>query len=160
MKDTGFVECLNKSKIAANHVIKFLEQNGYNVVDLQNNKDFYKKDIDLKLTDDDNNEIFVEVKTDFYKRKQNVCVETISNCTTNKPGWIHYTQADYIMFYLSLFRELYVIKTDELKDLITNNEYPKKYTETTDKNKNITYFGEIVLVPLDDLEQKANKIIL
>lgn len=161
MKDTSFVKCLNKSKVAAEHVIKFLESKGYNVEDLQENREFYKKDIDLKLIDKDNKEIFAEVKTDFFARKKNVCVETVSNCNTNKPGWLYYTEADYIMFYLAMFRELYVIKTDELKDLINTKDYEKRYTETTDKNNNTQYFGEIVLVPIDDLkESNAEKYIL
>ena len=160
MKDTSFVRCLNKSKNAANRLISYIKRNGYEVEDLQNNRDYYKKDIDLLIKDKEDRDIYVEVKTDFYDYKKNVCVETISNINTNKPGWIHYTEAEYIIYYLVNFSEIYVIKTEDLKELITTNDYEKKYTETTDKKNREIYFGEILLMPITDLETKSRKYII
>lgn len=110
-----------------------------------------EKGHDIVCTTKDNSIKKIEVKRDFWidkyeddfksrKATNNICVEIWSNFIYGNPGWINYSDADYI-FYLGN-ENLYILDTTKLKiitDMIVNYGEAKKTEPSLKKgvNKNL-----------------------
>lgn len=78
-------------------------------------------------------------------------VETMKNVEQNKKGWLYYTQAKYIIYWIEPLEKFYIIVTKELQDQVfKNNWINTKPTKTTYINK--YYTTENIVLQWSDLD--------
>ena len=104
-----------KGKRSEDKAAKFLANQGYNVYDMSDDKEYRKKDIDFIL-EKDGVQTTLEVKNSSSAKYGTVWIEDVLNIKKNKPGWIHYCQADYLAAVGKGM--MYFYKTDEMLDYI------------------------------------------
>jgi hypothetical protein len=119
MANLNFKEDLELASVGERTVKKFLEKKGC-IFDSFN----YDGKYDLKMLKN-NALVTYEVKTDFKCAPLfdtgNLFIEY--ECR-NKPSGISISQSDWFVTYFIYFNELWFIKTNNLKDLIANNDFP------------------------------------
>lgn len=128
MAEYNFVEDITQGEKGELVIREFLESNGY--VFVSDNKD-YRYDLEMSLPVDKGGSLVkistFEVKTDVYclphSDTNNLFVEF--ECRGKDSG-INVTEADYYVNYYPYLKEVWFIKTDKLKKLITNNEFEVK----------------------------------
>lgn len=95
-----------------------------------------------------------EVKNDSYtKETGNLCLELWSHKPLKKEGWVKYTKADYIIYFISE-KEYYKIPTQQLRDYINNPEKIKGKRIVSGWGKG-NYNVENLLVPVKELNLKV-----
>jgi hypothetical protein len=116
----------NEDLVLGNHgeiVIKeFLETKGCEFINLNDNNQY-----DLKMKKN-NNEITYEIKTDVLVAPiydtGNIFIEYESR---GKKSGISVTKSDWFVTYFKYLKEIWFIKSETLKNLIQNNEFPIFY---------------------------------
>lgn len=97
------------------------------VIDLRDDKEAQKKDIDYKVFYKDGRECLVEVKTDKWAhRTGNIPFEMYSH---NNPGCFARTESDFIFFVVAMTGMIYVIDSRKFK------EYANRLLENGEKLK-------------------------
>lgn len=140
----------NKFNIGEYVIKQYLQEDcGETVIDVSKNKDYWVQDVDF-LAVKGNRTTKIEVKYDnnlnYY---QSFFIELLSNVDKMKPGWIDYTKADYIFYFDTVSYMCYVMKPDDLRQWISNNEYNVKYCR---KDGYKSSSGAIV--PIDSYEKQ------
>lgn len=117
---------------------------GYGFKNIKYNNDYRW---DICITDTSNNKVsYFEIKTDVYKIDTgNMAIEIRYR---GRPSGISKTKAEYFIYYYRDSGNMYVIKCDELKDLIKQNIEKLKVVMGGDDNQ-----SELVLI---DREQYAD----
>jgi hypothetical protein len=99
----------------------------------------------------------VEYKTDFRAmRSGNVFLETVSQDTNNKAGWLYTSKADYLLFYIPYpCFELYLARMETIRrqSLWWEKRYPKGGA------KNPGYSSRGILVPLTEFENYCDVVL-
>ena len=94
-----------------------------------------------------------EVKNDSWtKDTGNLCIELWSHKQLKNPGWIKYTKADYIIYFISE-TEYLKIKTEDIKNYINNPEKMKGKRIVSGWGKG-NYNVENVLIPYTEFTNK------
>lgn len=110
-----FMADLKRGKQGEALVAKAFRDMGYEVTDVSNNSDYWKKDIDL-LIDDNGTERSIEVKSDWNMSKTgNVVLENYKVYEKDKEGWFQYTEASHLAFVDMKNRIAYICRTSELR---------------------------------------------
>ena len=121
----GFVSDLKRGKQGEDLVSNFFATTmNCKVEDLALNKEYFAKDIDLRIIEDMGNgrSHTIEVKTDWNMiTTGNVVLEMHKIKDPNKKGWFHYTEADYLAFVDIHSKLGYICRTQELKDYVLLN---------------------------------------
>ena len=103
-------------------IINFLESKGCNYVDSNNDNKY-----DLKMITN-GKETTYEIKTDVFIAPiydtGNIFIEYESR---GKASGISVTQADWFVTYFKYLKEIWFIKSETLKQLISENEFPVFY---------------------------------
>ncbi len=116
---------------------------------------YQRRGID-RLAVEGEDEYTLEYKADSKVFKTgNFFLETVSQDTSNKPGWVYYSEADYIVYFLPTVKQLWFIKTATLKNNI--EDWKQKYPIKSCKNKTYSSYG--VLVPRGIIFSIVNRII-
>jgi len=118
MANLNFKQDLNLSKTGEIEIKTFLEKKGLTFV---SSNDDNKYDLIMRK---DNKEISYEIKTDFKCAPLfdtgNIFVEF--ECR-NHPSGISVTQSDWFVTYFIYLKELWFIKSEKLKTLISQNNF-------------------------------------
>ncbi|MEK6829894.1 MAG: hypothetical protein AABY15_07275 [Nanoarchaeota archaeon] len=96
-------------------VINFYSKKGYKLIATCNDKKF-----DLLLQGLNRSPLKIEVKTDSYKDTGNMAIEVESR---GSASGLMVTEAEYFVTLFRFNNELWIIKTDDLKELITSNNF-------------------------------------
>lgn len=112
-------------------ITKYLESTGYKVMNVEGDREYQKKDIDILIEKSGIN-LSVEIKGDSYYPK-NFYIEEISNVNKNTPGCLLYTESDYIFYYFIKYKELYIIDTKEFQNWYKLNKDSGKLKEINTK---------------------------
>lgn len=117
----------NKFNIGEYVVKQYLQNEcGETVIDVSKNKDYWIQDVDF-LAVKGNRTTKIEVKYDNnINTYHSFFIELLSNVSKQKPGWIDYTKADYIFYLDTVSYICYVMKPQDLRQWISNNEYKVK----------------------------------
>jgi hypothetical protein len=119
MANLNFRQDLKLGNEGEESVIKFLETKGLKYISSNNDNKY-----DLKMGNDEN-EITYEIKTDVKCAPLfdtgNIFIEFESR---GKPSGIQITQADWFVTYFKYLNELWFIKSEKLKELIKENDFP------------------------------------
>ena len=120
MKDT-----CKFSKEGTQQIINYLYRRPdiLDIVNVEDNEEYRKKDIDLLWRRLKNNVEMVhtvEIKVDNYFNSGNYFFETISNMTRNTPGCFMYSEAEYFFYYFPK-KELHVISLKMVREWFIQN---------------------------------------
>lgn len=124
---TNFNNDNKTGKIGEAAVIDALTILGHKVVDVSNDEDYQKLDIDLLLCRNGQTTT-LEVKNDVRSNTTgNVYIETYcqENYSRGGQGWYHYCQARYIAFVQMRKQKAHIILFDDLVNLIDTHNYNK-----------------------------------
>ena len=121
----NFIYDKKRGKIGEQKVADFFIQQGCSVIDVSENADFQKLDIDLIVDDE-----FVEVKTQSSINKNNkITLELETNYGDELfvQGWFNYTESNILVFYDRVSETAYHINTNELKNIYQEYKDRKEY---------------------------------
>lgn len=123
--ENKFQKDLKVGNIGEEVIFEFLKGNiaTRTIVDVRHDKFFQDLDIDF-IQETLQSEIRkIEVKTDTLAHKTgNLAYEHTSNKYYNTIGCFEKTKADYIFYYLTETKELYILHTESLRCFIANNK--------------------------------------
>ncbi len=113
-KEQSFLKMKSKGKKGESAVKDYYLKNGHNVIDVSEDNEFQKMDIDFII---DGN--FVEVKTQSSINKSEKIVLEIETEYYNslvKKGWFNSTEANILLFYDIENNIAYTVDTKELRE--------------------------------------------
>lgn len=167
MNKFSFEEQLKRGKKFEKMVISFLNKKYRDKVYLDvSDKDAFKDiDVDalqIDLIDDKNRVNLIEIKCDETEYKScNLFVENISCKRLNTNGWLKKTKADYICYFFTKWKEMYMIPIDVLRYVVNNYIFESR--EAYDEHKtSVGYiipayiFDEYKVSGIDDLITKVD----
>lgn len=145
-----FSNDLKQGQIGERLVALYLKQKGFDVINFSNEKNY---DI---LTLYKGKEKSFEVKTDLWeyfnkKITNNLFIEVSCN---SKPSGISSSKADYFVYLLPETGYMYMIKMEELRDLIRFNNF-RKSTQSGDGGRSVGY-----LLNRDEVKEHFNIVKL
>ena len=113
-----FQQQLQVGKKGEEVVAEFMRNRNHKVIDVSNDVEYQKKDIDFLLENQEGQKCAIEVKTDYKIQKTgNFFFEsTYHKDWGDSSGWLDYCEADYICVLAAKEGKLYILKYD--KDLI------------------------------------------
>jgi hypothetical protein len=131
----SFKDTAKVGKWAVEVIKQFLEQEGKQVEDVQDCKEWQPLDVDLLV-----NGQRVEVKGDRYRNTGNLYIETEYN---GKPGCMLFTKSDYLVYYFVNDGRALLIPTKPLQDWVADNvhKYPSHSPRTPSGNKLVGSLG-------------------
>lgn len=148
----NFQEQLNdpRQKEGCNKVKRILQDDGLEVIDVSENREYFESGIDLIIKWPDSIET-IDVKTDFQAHMTgNIPVELMEIVPKNgiiKEGWI-YKNLDYIYYYIYHTKEIKKLSMQKLRELTFNKAW-RGYASHHDKP--FPYYTLGVLIPLEEL---------
>lgn len=120
-----FQQDLRTGSIGEESVLQFLKvsKSTKNIMDVRYDKFFQELDVDF-IQETHNNEFRkIEVKTDTMAHiTGNLAYEHTSNKYYNTIGCFEKTKADYIFYYLTENKNLYILHTETLRSYIHTNK--------------------------------------
>lgn len=130
----GFDEVAQVGTDANREVVQYLEslKETIQVIDVQDDEFFQKKDIDLLYlfkTKNDVRLMKIEVKGDRQHKSGNYFLETVSNVDKGTEGCFMYSEADYFFYYFVETKELNIIPLQDARTWFIANMFefePKK----------------------------------
>lgn len=126
--------------------------------DLSDDPAWWPKDIDISAEMDSGETVTYEIKTDRYT-SGNIFYETVSNVEHNVPGCMVKSEADFLLYYFTETRELYIIKFPEYKAWFDKNKakFKKKELKNIDKKRKGTYTSVGYTIPKKFLEENFSE---
>ena len=143
-------ENIKRAKQASHDIEKWLNNfdSITNIRNVENIKEFQKKDIDLLFKTQTGKITSVEIKGDTYHKTGNFFFETKSNVGKDTPGCFMYTEADYLFYYFIVPKTLYILPMPETREWFVNNKlkFRKSYTKTAVKGRHYKTEGRLVQI--------------
>lgn len=121
MLKNNFKNDLERGKVGEEIVKSFLGDLDWvtDLNDVRDDKEYQKQDIDFVVK----TSYSIEVKTDSLAHiTGNLAYEYISNKNYNSVGCFEKTKSDYIYYYLTESKELYIIDTIMLQQYVSENK--------------------------------------
>lgn len=139
---------LDIAKQASQDIEKYLRslEETVEVVNVENDKRFQKKDIDLLWIYIVRGKEYmkkIEIKGDRYAHTGNFFIETVSNREKNTPGCFMYTEADYIYYYFVDNNELNVIPVEKSREWFIENMYRFEEKMLSTKVGDVGYYTSL-----------------
>lgn len=124
MKDHEFSKSTLIGEMGEKRIMEFVKSLSFieDIKDVSKDKQFQSLDIDLVAKLKDNSIKSIEIKTDTYDTG-NLFYETMSCVETNSIGCMEKTEADLIFYYFIKTKELYILRTKELRKWFHNKKY-------------------------------------
>ena len=145
-----FLKAKQKGKTGETAVIEHYKNNGCNVIDVSEDREFQKIDVDLIIDGD-----FVEVKTQkslSEREKITLELETEYYNSLIKQGWFYSTEANILIFYDNVNNIAYSVDTKELRDFYIKNRYSKDIDiHSFDEKHKVS---QLVFIPIDLLKKQ------
>ncbi|MEI4282541.1 hypothetical protein [Tetragenococcus halophilus] len=131
------------------------------VMDVRDDRNYQKIDVDYQVRMANGTELGVEVKTDSYK-SGNIFYETVSAEEVASRGCLDKTQADYLFYYFINLDRLYILNMSAYRNFV---QYYQSYFDTQGFRKELknyrannadTYTSIGYAIPLSFLHSHAN----
>lgn len=156
MKTHDFRESIKVGQKGEELIKNYLRQNTkiQDIQDVSNNPTYQKDDIDLVVTFTNGKTGTIEVKTDRYT-SGNIFYETVSNKEYGVPGCMVKSKADFLFYYFTETRELYIMDFAKYKNWFDNNihNFRKKELKNIDRKRTSTYTSIGYTIPKSYLEE-------
>lgn len=147
-----FEELLEPIKSGEHEAKQLLRENGYRVKDVSNDSRYFKKDIDLLVSDEEDT-YSIEVKWDNVIAKSgNLFIEFYCSHSADLKGWFSFCQADYLMYGDAVNGIFYIYRVNELKEFIENNKEAFQVRAVKEVTSCNAYESKGYLVPLSAVE--------
>lgn len=126
MSKHSFMSQMEKAKRGERLVENYLNEKGWTVTDVSDNKEYQVIGVDF-LTEKDGESRQIEVKLDtVINRTGNFFIEIVGYQEQGKPGWFETSEADYI-FYIDAATDIaYVFKVEDMREYLQNNYAPRR----------------------------------
>ena len=111
-----------KYSYKANVLNAYYKYSGFKYIQVITDLETQKKGIDKVLYYGKDKRVTIDEK----KRRTNyddLLVETMKNVERNKKGWLYYTQADYIVYWIEPLKKFYVLEFKKLQEIIFQNNW-------------------------------------
>jgi len=120
----NFADSIKVGKKGENIVYDWLmsRESVKNVIDVSDDRDYQKKDIDYIVQFHKGKNVSIEIKCDTYYHTGNFFLELISNDNKGTEGCLIYTEADYLFYFFDKVNILYIIPVKELQQWISENK--------------------------------------
>ncbi|MEK7328958.1 MAG: hypothetical protein AAB217_27245 [Chloroflexota bacterium] len=127
------------------------------VVNVENNHDFQKADIDLIWVSRRGTDT-IEIKADRWQDTGNFFFETESNKEKGTPGCFLYTEANYIFYYFVKPRLLYILPMPQTREwfLANKDRFEERETTTPVGDGHYTTVGR--LVPIETVVSEVPEV--
>ena len=154
----GFEKQLEVGKKANREIVKYLKSLSHTlaVIDVEEDKMFQEKDIDLIYIFLKNKKIMVEtieIKGDMQEKTGNFFMETVSNKEKKTKGCFLYSEADYFFYYFINTNELNVIPLKKARKYVIAHFSEFKMREVQTKVGGSFYESQGLLVPKGQLSK-------
>lgn len=152
-----FQELLEPIHAGEQELKDYLRANDLKVIDVSDNPQYFKKDIDL-FVEQDGRKIGLEVKWDkCISYTGNMYIETLSDIEKRKDGWFNFCVADFLCYGDSVNQLYYIIALDDLHAYIDEHkeELKKRTAKDYGKNGEVTKLSLGYLVPIADFPKKT-----
>jgi len=162
LKQYDMTSTMAVSDIGVQVSVRYLKDvlNYSEVLYVDKNKAFQKKDIDLIAVKEDEFGIMgstIEVKTDRYTTG-NLFFETISNIQTGSPGCLMYSEADFLHYYFTGYKQLYIMDLRLFREWVLANRHRYKPRNTSTGNDfGMFYTSEGIPIPLRDIRKNFSQ---
>ena len=123
---------------------EYLKNNGWNFIDVSNNKDFQKKDIDF-VVEKNEKSFTIDVKTDNFSTG-NFFIETKKNEGKNSLGCIFSTEANFWWYIFLPAKQLYIFRPSVMIEHMENNSFREVGHGTTVGSGGYTSKGQLVAI--------------
>lgn len=136
MKIHNFKNSWEASIQGTNIVIEWMKNlpNLIELIDVQNDPFYQKKDIDFIIKRKPCIEHHIEIKVDsYFYKSNNIFWETMSNIERNNVGCFMYSQATHFYYYFFPGDVLYIFETTPTRQWFIKNKH--RFTKKTLKNK-------------------------
>lgn len=147
-QDNAFIKAKQKGKKGETAVIEHYKNNGCDVIDVSEDKEFQKIDVDLIIDGD-----FVEVKTQkslAEREKITLEIETEYYNSLIRKGWFHSTEANILIFYDNTNNIAYSVDTKELRDYYIKNRHSDLLESHNFEEKHKV--SQLVFIPIELLK--------
>ena len=154
INENSFYNSKRKGKKGESAVKEYYTNNGHNVIDVSEDKEYQKIDVDFIIDGD-----FVEVKTQkSIPEQQKITLEIETEYYNNiiRQGWFHSTEANFLIFYDNTNNIAYTVNTDELRQLYNDYRYSKEidcYLYDEEKKT-----SKLVYIPIELLKNKLKSL--
>lgn len=137
---------LKKGRYAELKFMGYLDKCDISYTDVGKVRMYQKMDIDL-VVHQDTSDIDIEIKSDETIHKYgNLAIETISSRNIWSDGWIHYTKAKWLLFYVPQEDIFYQFLVKDIKKYMKENSCREVNAGT----------GKCKLIPIKSLIQYIN----
>ena len=146
--DNSFIKAKQKGKKGETAVIEHYKNNGCDVIDVSEDKEFQKIDVDLIIDGD-----FVEVKTQkslSEREKITLELETEYYNSLIRKGWFYSTEANILIFYDNTNNIAYSVDTKELRDYYIKNRHSELLESHSFDEKHKV--SQLVFIPIELLK--------
>ena len=128
----------NRTNIGEILVYNHLTSNGYNVLDVSKDQQYWTQDIDF-IAFKGGRTIKIEVKYDSWiNSTRNMFIELLSDVDKNKCGWIDYCKADYLYYVDANSKVCYIVSVDDVRDYLSKYDFRTK--DCIDRNSRGTIY--------------------
>ena len=146
-----FYETNRIGKTGETAITEYYESRGIPVVDVSNDKEYQKKDIDLLINGQP-----VEVKTgQKIPQYQEIAVELVSNDSPDRwrDGWLNTSEAEVIIYYSPQEKKMYQLSLPELRQYVNDNKDRLKQRRVyVNEYDDIQKPSILAFVPIEELE--------
>lgn len=162
MKTYDFDGRYDVSKVAVDKVNDYLLtlEETLEIINVEDDRAFQEFDIDLvQIINSD--VINIEVKADTYT-SGNFFFETVSNSAKGTEGCFMYTRADYLYYYFTKSRLVYILPMPSTREWFINNidRFTSKELATKKGNK-VLYHSYGYPIPIKDvIKEVANVMVV
>jgi hypothetical protein len=142
----NFSDCLKKGKTSELLAEKWFDRNHYKYINLTDNKEYQKKDIDYMV--DGLGTIEVKNNINFALKGIQENFMWIELSVDNKLGWWYLTEADFFLFfYYDNSKFVFIPNTEKFRQFVNNKIETADHTENSyyrfDYKKDYRYNGVI-----------------
>lgn len=141
----NFYKDLQTGKRGERLVKTALEARNHTVIDLSDDREAQRKDIDLLLVNPQQQRTTLEIKNDVRSESTgNVFIETynIRNKSHSLQGWLFYCAAEFMCFLQETSKRAHIVALSDIKEAIKTNKYKEVSTATT----------KGILIPVAEIE--------
>ncbi len=155
MRTHDFRQSIEVGKQGEILIMEYLEnnENVLNVEDVSDNPTYQDSDIDFIVQFANGKTGTIEIKTDRYT-SGNIFYETISNKEHGVPGCMVKSKADFLFYYFTETRELYIINFNQYRKWFDENinRFNRKELKNIDRKRTGTYTSVGYTIPKIYLE--------
>lgn len=132
----------------------------HDVVDLQDDKEYQKKDVDFIWKINNNGKIgdvLCELKTDMWTHKTgNLFLETDSCLEKGTKGCFIYSACDWFLYYIYETKELVMLPMKRFREWVLSNEHrwATRLAKSSEGVMGLTYHSRGFLVPLEVVREE------